>query len=258
MYFSGKFFKFCANKIKGFAFTAYKDMKIFVLGPAGCGKSSFVKHFSEYLREMDLDVKCVNLDPATDPIFDANIDIRRFVKTEDIMKRFKLGINGSLIKSMEESLKYVENLDLYGDYILYDTPGQMEIFIYSQSGVKMVERLSDQTTLGLFLIDSTLVADAESFLSAIMQNAIVSLRLSIPTATIITKSDIADIDVERMKEEISKKDTALAGLLEKTTHFIEYTTLSQRIVKISSLKKSGFSDVYSLINEMFCACGDVS
>jgi len=46
--------------------------------------------------------------------------------------------------------------------------------------------------------------------------------------------------------------------LEKTTHFIEYTTLSQRIVKISSLKNLVFSDVYSLIKEMFCTCGDVS
>ena len=233
-------------------------MKIFVLGPAGCGKSSFVKAFSEYLREMDLDVKCVNLDPATDPIFDASVDIRNFVKTEEIMEKFKLGINGALIKSMEESLKHIENLNLSGDYILYDTPGQMEIFVYSQSGVKMVEKLSDQTTLGLFLIDSALIADAENFLSAIMQNAIVSLRLSIPTATIITKSDIVDVDMERIRKEISRKDTVLAELLEKTTHFIEYTTLSQRIVKISSLKKSGFSDVYSLIKEMFCTCGDVS
>jgi len=233
-------------------------MKIFVLGPAGCGKSSFVKAFSEYLGEMDLDVKCVNLDPATDPIFDASVDIRSFVKTEEIMEKFKLGINGALIKSMEESLKHVENLDLSGDYILYDTPGQMEIFVYSQSGVKIVEKLSDQTTLGLFLIDSALIADAENFLSAIMQNAIVSLRLSIPTATIITKSDIVDVDIERIRKEISRKDTVLAELLEKTTHFIEYTTLSQRIVKISSLKKSGFSDVYSLIKEMFCTCGDVS
>jgi len=233
-------------------------MKIFVLGPAGCGKSSFVKAFSEYLREMDLDVKCVNLDPATDPIFDASVDIRNFVKTEEIMEKFKLGINGALIKSMEESLKHIENLNLSGDYILYDTPGQMEIFVYSQSGVKIVEKLSNQTTLGLFLIDSALIADAENFLSAIMQNAIVSLRLSIPTATIITKSDIVDVDIERIRKEISRKDTVLAELLEKTTHFIEYTTLSQRIVKISSLKKSGFSDVYSLIKEMFCTCGDVS
>ena len=159
---------------------------------------------------------------------------------------------------MEESLKHVENLDLSGDYILYDTPGQMEIFVYSQSGVKIVEKLSDQTTLGLFLIDSALIADAENFLSAIMQNAIVSLRLSIPTATIITKSDIVDVDIERIRKEVSRKDTVLAELLEKTTRFIEYTTLSQRIVKISSLKKSGFFDVYSLIKEMFCTCGDVS
>lgn len=233
-------------------------MKIFILGPAGCGKSSFVKHFSDYLRDLDQDVKCVNLDPATDPVFNANANIRDFIKTEEIMKRFKLGINGALIKSMEESLRFVERLDVSGDYVLYDTPGQMEIFIYSPSGVKIVEKLSDRSTIGLFLIDSFLVKDPENFLSAVMQDVVVSLRLSIPTATIITKCDVLDVDIDRIRKEISKKDNVLAELLEKTSHFIEYTTLSQRVVKISNPNKTGFSDVFSLIKEMFCACGDVS
>ncbi|KAA0006952.1 MAG: GTPase, partial [Thermoplasmata archaeon] len=35
-------------------------MKVFVIGPAGCGKSSFVRSFSEYLKELEADVKCVN------------------------------------------------------------------------------------------------------------------------------------------------------------------------------------------------------
>lgn len=232
--------------------------KIFVIGPAGCGKSSFVMHFSGYLRDMELDVKSVNLDPATDPIFKADTDIRSFVRTEDIMKKYKLGINGGLLKSMEESLKYAEKLKLDGDYVLYDTPGQMEVFIYSEGGRKLVEKLSDQTSIGLFLMDSSLIDDPESLLSAIMQNVVVSLRLSIPTATVLTKADLKDVNVDRLLKDISNKDSTLAGLLEKTLDFVDYTTLSQRIVKISSPSREGFSDVFSVINEMFCTCGDIS
>ena len=145
-----------------------------------------------------------------------------------------------------------------GDYVIYDTPGQMEIFIYSSSGRRIIEKLSDKTTVGLFLMDSSLVTDPESFLSAVLQNVIVSLRLSIPTATVLTKKDVADVDVEKVMEEISRKNSVLAELLEKTSYFIEYTTLSLRVVKVSSFDETGFDDVYSLLDEMFCACGDLS
>ena len=134
----------------------------------------------------------------------------------------------------------------------------MEIFIYSRAGRELVKLLSDQTSLGLFLIDSSLVDDPESFLSAIMQNVVVSLRLSIPTATVLTKSDVKDIDVDQIVKKISEESSSLAELLEKTVDFLEYTTLSQRVVKISNVSKTGFSDVYSLLNEMFCTCGDIS
>ncbi|HEC81746.1 MAG TPA: GTPase [Thermoplasmatales archaeon] len=233
-------------------------MKIFVLGPAGCGKSSFVKSFSEYLRDMSEDVRCVNLDPATDPVFKAEKDVRSFVKTEEVMKKYGLGINGGLLKSMDEVLFYVKDLDVSGDYVICDTPGQMEIFIYSSSGRRIIEKLSDKTTAGLFLMDSSLVTDPESFLSAVMQNVIVSLRLSIPTATVLTKNDVVDVDVREMVKKISSKNSVLAELLEKTSYFLEYTSLSQRVVKVSSLSKNGFDDVYSLLNEMFCSCGDLS
>ncbi len=246
------------KEIRLLLFTIDKVMKVFVIGPAGCGKSSFVRSFSEYLKELGADVKCVNLDPASDPIYHADADIRKFVKTEKIMKKFGLGINGGLLKSMEESIKFHNNLSVDGDYVLYDTPGQMEIFLYSRAGRELVKLLSDQVSLGLFLIDSSLVDDPESFLSAIMQNVVVSLRLSIPTATVLTKSDVKDIDVDQIVRKISEESSSLAELLEKTVDFLEYTTLSQRVVKISNVSKRGFSDVYSLLNEMFCTCGDIS
>jgi len=233
-------------------------MKVFVLGPAGCGKSSFVKVFSDYLREMGLEVGCINLDPATEPIFKAEVDVRNYVKTEDVMREYKLGINGGLLKSVDLCLKYVNKFRVERDYVLYDTPGQMELFIYSYAGRKIVEALSDSSTVALFLMDSSLIKDSESFLSAVMQNVIVSLRLSLPTATVLTKCDLADVDIDELMKGIKEKDSSLAELLERTTFFMDYTTLSQRIVKISNIKKIGLHDVYSLLHEMFCTCGDVS
>jgi len=49
--------------------------------------------------------------------------------------------------------------------------------------------LSTTFTSAVFLVDMTLIRDVESFLSAVLQNVIVSLRLSLPTLTAFTKLD---------------------------------------------------------------------
>ncbi len=231
-------------------------MDLFVLGPAGSGKSSFVKAFSEYLEGYD--VKCINLDPATPPIYKADIDIRRYIRTEDVMRKYRLGINSALIKSIELSIPFIKDFRIEGDYILYDTPGQMELFLSSKYGRETVDLLKTDTTASIFLMDLTTIQDAESFLSTIMENVIITLRLYIPSLTVFTKSDLASIDVDKLKQDILEKSSALSELLEKTIEFIEYTNIPQRTLMISNINKNGFDELMSAINELFCSCGDIS
>lgn len=233
-----------------------ESMDLFVLGHAGSGKSSFVKAFSEYLEGYE--VKCINLDPATPPIYKVDIDIRNYIKTEDVMKKYRLGINSALIKSIELSIPFIKNFRLQGDYILYDTPGQMELFLSSIYGRETVDILKTDTTASIFLMDLTTIQDAESFLSTIMENVIVTLRLYIPSLTVFTKSDIASIDIDRLKKEIMEKSGVLPELLEKTIEFIEYTNIPQRTLMISNINKNGFDELLSALNELFCSCGDIS
>lgn len=233
-------------------------MDIFVVGSAGSGKSTLVRGFSEFLRDRGYDVKCVNLDPASKPTYKAQADIRDYVRVEDVMKEFELGVNGALLKSVEIGLRYAKKLKTMGDFVLYDTPGQMELFIFSKEGREFVKELSGSFAASLLLMDLSLLQDAESFMSAVLQNVIVSLRLSLPSLTVFTKSDLADIDVRMMMDEIYKAESVLAELLEKVVDFIEYTTVPYRILKVSNVKKTGYEELFSAINELFCSCGDIS
>lgn len=232
-------------------------MQIFVTGPAGSGKSTFVKEFSNFLSEKGYEVACINLDPATEPIFKAAVDIRWFVKTEDVMKKYSLGINGALIKSMQIVEEFTDRLRANAEFVIYDTPGQMELFIYSESGRNLVKKLLDKFTVSLFLIDSTSALEPESFIAAIMQNVIVSLRLSIPSITVFTKCDLVKLNVKEVKENIKRSKGVLAELLERVEFFIEYTTVPYKIIMVSN-KWDGFEDVLGTIKEIFCACGDLS
>ncbi len=231
-------------------------MDIFVVGPAGSGKSTFVKSFGDFLQVRGYGVARVNLDPATPSSFD--LDIRNFIRTEDVMNDYGLGINGALLKSMELAESFADRLKAEEEFVIYDTPGQMELFIYSESGRRIVEKLSGSFSCAIFMMDSTMVCDAESFAAAILQNVIVSLRLSLPTLTVFTKCDVCSVEVDRLEDEIRRKGGTLAELLEKTLFFIEYTTIPYRAISISSRKKIGFEELLSAINELFCACGDIS
>ncbi|MCS7145028.1 MAG: ATP/GTP-binding protein, partial [Archaeoglobaceae archaeon] len=177
-------------------------MELIVLGPAGSGKSTFVKEFSVFLKSQDFEVKCVNLDPASEPIYKADFDIRDYVRTEEIMLEYGLGINGAMLRSVDLMSKYTEKMKLKADYVLYDTPGQMEIFIYSESGLNLITNLRSAITCGVFLIDATMVKTPENLVSAILQNVVVMLRLGLPTITAITKSDLFDVDLKNLLSEI--------------------------------------------------------
>ncbi len=233
-------------------------MNVLVIGPAGSGKSTFVKSFLNYLG--DYDSKAVNLDPASDPIYEAQADIRKFVKTEEVMRRYGLGINGALIKSMELALEHVDDLLLKGDYVLYDTPGQMELFLYLKAGIEFARRIAEHdTTVALFVVDSEIAATPENFVSILAQNAAIALRTGIPTVTVFNKCDVVDFNLtlSDVREKL-KEGGVLAELMEKLVDFVEETTVRYRTIKISALKGEGFDDVLSIINEVFCSCGDLS
>ena len=67
-------------------------MFVIVIGPAAAGKTSLAIKLAE-------NGILINLDPATS--IDADIDIRKWIRVEDVQKKYSLGINGALLKSME-------------------------------------------------------------------------------------------------------------------------------------------------------------
>lgn len=81
----------------------------------------------------------INLDPANDHTnYPCALDIRSLVKLEDIMREDRLGPNGGILYALEE-LEHnyewlVEGLKEFDqDYILFDCPGQVELYTHHNS-----------------------------------------------------------------------------------------------------------------------------
>jgi GTPase SAR1 family protein len=85
--------------------------------------------------------KCsiVNLDPANDRTgYECALDVREIVRLEDIMEDDSLGPNGGILYAMEELEHNIEWLEkglseLGEDYVLFDCPGQVELFTHHSS-----------------------------------------------------------------------------------------------------------------------------
>jgi len=87
---------------------------------------------------------------------------------------------------------------------------------------------------------------------------VISLRLSIPMLTVISKCDLMDVDVKKVMSELGQKEGLLSEIMENLSQVFDYSTLRYRTIKVSSVKKTGFEDLLSALRELFCACGDLS
>lgn len=84
----------------------------------------------------------VNLDPAVHTVsFDAHVDIRDTIKYKEIMKQYSLGPNGAIVTSLnlfatkfDQLLGILEQRANSHEHLLFDTPGQIEVFNWSASG----------------------------------------------------------------------------------------------------------------------------
>lgn len=81
----------------------------------------------------------VNLDPANDRTnYPCALDIRSLVTLEEIMADDRLGPNGGILYALEElehNFEWFENglKELGDDYILFDCPGQVELYTHHAS-----------------------------------------------------------------------------------------------------------------------------
>jgi len=158
----------------------------FVIGPAGSGKSTYCSVMQEYADTVRREVKVCNLDPAAETFkYRCDIDIRDLISLEDVMEEMKYGPNGGLVYCMEfllENLDWLETeLSDFADdaYILFDCPGQIELYTHLDVMNKIVNKIKGigfTNLCAVFLADSSQCAvSPHKFIS----NAFVSLSTMI-------------------------------------------------------------------------------
>ncbi len=169
---------------------------IFFTGTAGAGKTSLVAAFHAWLSSAGYSASVVNLDPGGESTeLEPDVDIREWVRLPDVMEEHRLGPNGAQIAAADLIALKVFDVkqalsELRSDYVLVDTPGQVELFAFRESSKAIVDALGGDRSLIAFLFDPALAKSANGFVSLLMLSALVEFRFRLPTVNLLTKTDL--------------------------------------------------------------------
>ena len=76
------------------------------------------------------------------------------------------------------------------DYVIVDTPGQMELFAFRASGPYIVKELTDDPKALLYLFDATFSSEPLNYVSNMFLATAVYTRFLVPQLYILSKTDL--------------------------------------------------------------------
>ncbi|XP_953761.1 uncharacterized protein TA16840 [Theileria annulata] len=178
-----------------------------VIGPPGSGKSTYCAAMQSKLVSKNRKCIVINLDPQVtlhELPYQPDINITNLINAEHVSNTLNLGPNASLLYCMEyllENLDWLlEQISLHKDsYLLYDLPGQVELFIHHNALKDIISKLqsSNQRLVQMNLIDSTLCCDPFKYVASLLSSLSSQIFIQLPHINILSKlSLLREVEAE--------------------------------------------------------------
>lgn len=190
-------------------------------------------------------IEVVNLDPAAEHFeYQPVVDIRELIHVEDTMQDEELhfGPNGGLVFCIEY---LAENSDWLherlgeqeDDYILFDCPGQIELYTHLTAMRKLIRMLQSWNfnICSVFLVDVQFMTDGAKFLSGTMSALSVMVNLELPHLNILSKMDLLGKAARRQLDRFLEPDShAIMGDIEANSNKfnVKHRKLTEAIGKL--------------------------
>jgi len=238
---------------------------VYFTGTAGAGKSTLVAAFARWCSQHGLTTTVVNLDPGAEKLpYEPDVDIRDYVRLDEIMEEHDLGPNGAQIAAADMIALNLDEVreDIGGfrsDMVLVDTPGQVELFVFRQSGKLIVENLAPQSSVIAYLLDPFLARTATGFASQLMLAATTMFRFQEPMTFLVSKSDVVDpesletiagwgADPTALESDVLGEAPSMGReFAADITRLLERLGIESTLLPVSSADNTGMDDLYAHI-----------
>lgn len=208
---------------------------IFMVGTAGSGKSYISASLKEWLERKGVDVAVLNLDPGAYVLpYEPDVDVRDYVNIEELMEKFQLGPNGALVVASDLIADQIERIndevaEVNPDYLLVDTPGQMELFAFRASGPAIAQNLEAERKAVLYLFDAPYCARPFNYVSNLFLAVAVYVQFQLPQINVLSKMDLLP--------------------REKLLEILKWSTVAQSLE--AEINREGSDSIYLLTKDIF-------
>lgn len=246
-----------------------QDIFIYYIGTAGSGKSTLTASTQQWCKDRGLDAIIVNLDPGAEHLpYEPDVDIRDWISLQEVMDTNNLGPNGAQIACADmialNTADVKESITSFkADYILLDTPGQLELFVFRESGKYTVQFLSPEKSAICYLLDPLLARSASGFVSQLLLAISTNLRLNKPQINILSKADLLSKkeltliqrwsqDPEEIYEALYKEESTMhRQMSERILQLIKDIGGYSKLIATSKKNFFGIEDLYTDIQQQF-------
>ncbi|KAL4908319.1 hypothetical protein BDW74DRAFT_147244 [Aspergillus multicolor] len=191
---------------------ASSPVAVVCVGMAGSGKTTFMQRINSHLHSKKQPPYVLNLDPAVHTVpFESNIDIRDAINYKEVMKQYNLGPNGGILTSLNLYATKVDQIIALLEkraapnpenpaakpinHFLVDTPGQIEVFVWSASGSILLETLASSfPTVIAYIIDTPRTSSTSTFMSNMLYACSILYKTKLPMILVFNKTDVQDAE----------------------------------------------------------------
>jgi GTPase SAR1 family protein len=240
---------------------------VFISGTAGSGKSLLSSKLQDYYSKNGAFAAILNLDPGVENTpYTCDVDVRDYVDYVSIMQQYELGPNGAMVMANDLIASKIDDIEnqvnqVNPDYLIVDTPGQIELFAYRSSGRFIVDNISSDEKTNVFLFDGSLITTPVNFVSIALLATSIRLRLNLPTINVLTKTDLIEdklkdilqwsTDLKTLENAISKDTDGETYSL--TTNILRGLNLGgfvQGLIPISNVTGEGFLNLEGALSRI--------
>ncbi len=190
------------------------------------------------------------------------------------MEEFNLGPNGAQVVAADMMAIQSQDIadavnELEADYVLYDVPGQLELFAFRSSSKRIMENMGGRMPVLAYLMDPMLVATPNGYVTSMLLGATVKFRFDVPMLYLLSKCDLMEDvvranvmawneDVWRLQSDLWEGEPTAAStfstdLLEGMSEF----GAASQLIPVSSASGEGLEDLYSTVQLLYAGGDDL-